>query len=330
MKVLILADLEGVSGVGDYRVLIPAGPIYQKACANLTKDINAAVRGLRKEGATEIDLVDSHSTVWPDRIGPRNIIKDELDSGIQRIMGGWDLLELTRSEEDTLRSYDAQVIVGEHAMAGTPDGFVSHTHSDNTALRINGQYIGEIEWHTWLMGYYGVPTIMVTGDAAAVREATTFFPEIEGVTVKTAKSRDKAKCVSTTKSWSLIEKASSRALRNLDKHRPHLPHSPVRLDLVFSTPGPARFGSYMPKARQIDERTISYIATNFREAIWAHMSLVMLGALHTFSDDFKKLWQLLPERSQKEFNDEYEKKIAKWVKEPSPFLISNPRKKHVR
>lgn len=63
MRVLILADLGGVSGAGDYRLLIPARPIYEEACENLTQDINAAVRGLRAAGATEIDIVDSHRTV---------------------------------------------------------------------------------------------------------------------------------------------------------------------------------------------------------------------------------------------------------------------------
>jgi len=62
VRVLILADLEGVSGAGDYRLLIPAGPTYKETCENLTRDIDAAVRGLRAAGATEIDVVDGHRT----------------------------------------------------------------------------------------------------------------------------------------------------------------------------------------------------------------------------------------------------------------------------
>lgn len=319
MKVLILADLEGVSGVGDYRLLIPAGPIYRKACENLTQDINAAVRGLRAAGATEIDVVDSHSTVWPTRTGPRNIIKDKIDPSIHSMMGGWDMLMLTRSKRDMLKTYNAQVIVGEHAMAGTPDGFTSHTHSDNTALRINGQYIGEIEWHTWLLGYYDAPTIMVTGDAAAIREAKTFFPEIEGVTVKTAKSRDKAECLPVDKARILIEETATKALKNLHKFKPAKLNAPIMMDIVFTTPEPAQFASYMPRSLHIDSRTVSYTAGDYLEAIWAHMSLVMLGAFHTFSKDFEKLWKLLPESAQKKFNDEYEQRVHKWMTESSLF-----------
>ena len=323
MKVLILADLEGVSGVGDYRLLIPAGPVYEKACENITQDINAVVRGLRAAGATEIDVVDSHSTVWPGRTGPRNIVKDKIDPSIRKMMGGWDMLMLTRSKRAILKSYNAQVIVGEHAMAGTPDGFVSHTHSDNTALKINGQLIGEIEWHTWLLGHYNVPTIMVTGDAAAVREAKIFFPEIEGVTVKTAKSRDKAECIPVDSARMLIEGTAKKALKGLDKSKIHKLSSPIKIEVIFTTPQPATFGSYMPRSTQIDNRTVSYMAEDYLEAIWAHMSLVMLGALHTSSQDIRKLWKLLPESHQKKFNNKYEQRVHKWIKDSS--LLPSPK-----
>jgi len=319
MKVLILDDLEGASGAGDYRLLIPAGPIYQTACENLTEDINAAVRGLRSAGAAEIDVVDSHSTVWPGRTGPRNIVKDKLDPCVGKTMSGWEMLMLTRGEQDMLRSYDAQVIVGEHAMAGTHDGFVSHTHSDNTALKINGQYIGEVEWHTWLLGYYGVPTIMVTGDAATIRETKAFFPEIEGVCVKTAKSRDSAQCLPTDESRVLIEATASKALKGLAMFEPRVPRSPIELDLIFTTPEPTKFASYMPGARQPDDTTVSFTARDFLEAVWAHMSLVMLGAIHSSSQDFDRLWTNLPQSARKEFNDEYEKRVHEWAGGHSPF-----------
>lgn len=319
MKVLILSDLEGVSSSGDYRLLIPAGPIYQQACQNLTEDINAVVRGLRAAGAAEIDLVDSHSTVWPTRTGPRNTVKDRIGPGIDRMMGGWDTLMLTRSQGDPLRSYDAQVIVGEHAMAGTPDGFASHTHSDNTALRINGQYIGEVAWHIWLLGYYGVPTIMVTGDAATIREARAFFPGIEGVAVKTATSRDHAECLPVSEARRLIQEAAARALSDLHRFAPCVPPSPIELDVIFTAPESARFSSYMPGASQVDDRTVSCTASDYLGAVWAHMSLVMLAALHVFGGDFEKLWKLSPEKARKQFNRDYEQRVDRWMQDPSPF-----------
>jgi D-amino peptidase len=319
MRVLILSDLEGVSGADDYRLLIPAGPVYQSACENLTEDINAAIRGLKAAGATEIDLVDSHSTVWPGRTGPRNLVKERIEPGIGKMLSGWDLLTMTLARRDTLRSYDAQVIIGEHAMAGTPDGFVSHTHSDNTALRINGQYIGEVEWHTWLLGHYGVPTIMVTGDRATIREARVFFPEIEAVSVKTATSRGRAECLPVAEARTLIESSASKALKRLDQFEAYVPRAPVQIDVIFTTPEPASFASYMPRAVQINDRTVSYTAADFLEAVWAHMSLVMLSALHTFSQDFEKLWKGLPQDARKEFNSEYEERVHKWAGGPSPL-----------
>ena len=236
------------------------------------------------------------------------------------------MLELTRSDPEALKSYDAQVIVGEHAMAGTSDGFVSQTHSDNTALRMNNQYVGEIEWQTWLLGHYDVPTIMVTGDAAAIRETKTFFPEIVGVIVKTAKSRGKAECLPPDEARKMIEEVATKALSNLRKFRPHRLCPPIKLDLIFDSSEPTRFGSYMPGAKQTDDRTVTYIAEDYPEAIWAHMSLVMLGTLHALTQDIGKLFELLPEKSRKKFNDETVEKISKWATEPSTFLSTEPPK----
>ena len=61
--------------------------------------------------------------------------------------------------------------MGQHAQEGTIDGFIAHTNSGFTALRVNGQPTGEIEQAGWLAGYFGVPLIFVSGDEAAVREA---------------------------------------------------------------------------------------------------------------------------------------------------------------
>jgi len=238
---------------------------------------------------------------------------------VGKIMSGWDLLMMTLEDDSMLRSYDAQVIVGEHAMAGTPDGFISHAHSDNTALRINGQYVGEVEWHTWLLGHYGVPTIMVTGDAATIREEKAFFPEIEGVCVKTAKWRDGAQCLPTDKARVAIERTASRVLRGLAMFEPHVPRSPIELDLISTTPEPAKFGSYMPGARQMADTTVSFTARDSLEAVWAHMSLVMRGAIHTSSQDSDRLWRNLPQNDRKALNDAYEEGVRKWAGETSPF-----------
>ena len=70
-------------------------------------------------------------------------------------------------------SFAGMVQVGAHAMMGTADGVLCHTQSSKTENRYwyNGVESGELAQCAAIAGGYGVPTIMVTGDEAACREA---------------------------------------------------------------------------------------------------------------------------------------------------------------
>ena len=61
MRVLIMADMEGVSGiVTRQQVNGSPDPMYQEGRRLYTEEINAAVRGAKAAGATEIVAVDCH------------------------------------------------------------------------------------------------------------------------------------------------------------------------------------------------------------------------------------------------------------------------------
>ena len=71
-------------------------------------------------------------------------------------------------------SFAGMVQLGAHAMMGTPDGVLCHTQSSKTENRYwyNGVESGELAQCAAIAGGYDVPTILVTGDEAACREAT--------------------------------------------------------------------------------------------------------------------------------------------------------------
>ena len=60
-----------------------------------------------------------------------------------------------------------------HAMAGTPDGVLSHTVSGQAwqNLKFNGTLVGETGINAALCGHWGCPVLLVTGDRATCREA---------------------------------------------------------------------------------------------------------------------------------------------------------------
>jgi hypothetical protein len=63
IKVLVLYDMEGVSGASSVRHTdFGAEPEYTEARKSLTADVNAAIAGLKAAGATEIVVVDGHGS----------------------------------------------------------------------------------------------------------------------------------------------------------------------------------------------------------------------------------------------------------------------------
>ena len=60
MRVLIMADMEGVSGIVVWEQVNGGAAMYEEGRRLYTEEINAAVRGAKAGGATEIVVVDCH------------------------------------------------------------------------------------------------------------------------------------------------------------------------------------------------------------------------------------------------------------------------------
>ena len=317
MKVLISSDLEGVSGVDDYRQIFHVYPdLYEKARLLLTEDLNAAIKGLRSAGATEIDVIDGHGGGLPPYA---NIVKEKIESGV-KVLAGFvvGVVGLCPSLNPVpLDSYDAHVIIGYHAMAGTLDGFLPHTANIMTAVRINGVYVGETEMSAYGAGVHNLPTILVTGDAALVREVKSLLPGIEGVIVKKALSRKKAECLPLDKARSLIQKAAFDCLSNLEKFKAFKPSLPIHLDVMFAAPEQARLAAAMPRSKLSSDRTVSYVAENYDEAMKAFWTALSLATGSQQPILIKILAEV--EGAKKVLDEWFKTRAGKWVNEPSPF-----------
>src|SRR5205823_10378732 len=60
MRVLIMTDMEGVSGIVVWDQVNGGAPMYEEGRRLYTEEINAAVRGAKGAGADEIVVVDCH------------------------------------------------------------------------------------------------------------------------------------------------------------------------------------------------------------------------------------------------------------------------------
>ena len=126
MRVLIMSDMEGVSGIVVWDQVNGGAPMYEEGRRLYTEEINAAVRGAKGAGATEIVVVDCHGAGkdWSFN----SLIPDHLDPACDFVSHHpWG-----RYTELFETGCDVALMVAMHAMAGTPDGVLCHTISTTT------------------------------------------------------------------------------------------------------------------------------------------------------------------------------------------------------
>lgn len=173
MKIYILTDQEGVAGVvNSVDYASPAGAYYEVGRRLLTAEVNAAITGALEGGATDIFVLDGH--------GSGSIDVEQLHPDVEVLAG-----RPIRFPFEFDASFDALMFVGQHAKSNTDGGHLSHTFSmDQDDLLLNGLSVGELGWYFQLAGYFGKPTIFVSGDQAVCDEARQLVDNVETVAVK--------------------------------------------------------------------------------------------------------------------------------------------------
>src|ERR671934_374815 len=123
MRVFIVSDMEGVAGISNWQQVSGGESLYEEGRKLYTQEINAAVRGARAGGATEVVVMDCHGAGkgWSFN----SLIPEDLDPACEFVVQD-EWTEYTGFLEE---GCDAALFVGMHAMAGAPDGVMSHTVS---------------------------------------------------------------------------------------------------------------------------------------------------------------------------------------------------------
>ena len=218
MKIYILTDIEGVSGVVEWEHGNPAGRYYERSKRLLTEEINAAICGALQAGADEVVVWDGH--------GPGGIDPELLHPAARLLLGRGVPKGLGLDD-----SFDAMFVVGQHAMNHTPSADLCHTYSSKGISRmlLNGQPIGELGMRINLAGYFGVPAALVTGDDKVGAEAKAMLPDVETVAVKISTGRESALCLHPTKAREAIRAGAVRAIQRLSTFKPYLLPGPYEL-----------------------------------------------------------------------------------------------------
>lgn len=233
MKVYIMTDLEGVAGIigfDDYGA--PSGRYYEVGRELTTFETNAAIEGLLEAGATEILVVDGHG--W-------GAINPWLLHPAAKLLAGRPMGYPFSCD----RSFDAAIIVGQHAKSNADGGHLSHTGAfEIEDLTINGLSVGEMACNMLFCAYFGVPTVMLSGDVAGCEEAKSLVSNIEVAAVKEGWKRGSASGLTgdqnkffngaathlhPTKARSLIKEAARKGLERRDEVKPFWLEPPYEL-----------------------------------------------------------------------------------------------------
>src|SRR5512136_734990 len=119
MKILIAADMEGVTGVVHWDHVSPSHGEYPRFRRLMTGDVNAAIRGAFEAGADEVLVTDGHDN-------GRNILIEELDPRAHLHSGHLSPFSFVEGIQDGV---DGVLLVGYHARIGAFASTLDHTWS---------------------------------------------------------------------------------------------------------------------------------------------------------------------------------------------------------
>ncbi len=264
MKIAVMTDLEGVSGVVSFEDQAEAtGKYYEQAQRLLTGEVNAAIEAMVAEGVCDIVVIDGH--------GAGGICFEDLHP-TGRLYHGRPFA-FNVFQQEYLATFDATIMIGQHAMAGVERGNLNHTQCSKSIeyYKLNGKPIGEIAQWALCAGAYNVPMIFLSGDEAACAEAQDLIPNIVTAAVKTGLSRTAAISCSIAESHRRIREGLKHAL---ERHRktPMLPlkwKGPFILEKRFFHSGNVEGWASNPQARIIDPLTLQLHSDNILDIIYA-------------------------------------------------------------
>lgn len=273
MKILIAADMEGITGVVHWDQVDPNHIEYPRFRKLMTADVNAAIRGAFAGGATSVAVTDGHNN-------GRNILIEELDSRATLNSGSPSRLSMVKGVDEDVNGV---MYVGYHGRMGAVNAILDHTWSDErvSGLWINDRAFGEAGLNGAVCGHFDVPIIMASGDQTLCAEVQEFFgDEIETAQVKKAASRMSAECLPPAVTSNLIEEAAKRAvinLRNAKAPKPFKVSKPIKMTLEFEQSDMADRAALMPDAKRTTDRRVEYSADDMITIYLAFRTLLALA-----------------------------------------------------
>lgn len=274
MKVYLSVDMEGIGGISHADPTTRGDAGYPAAVALMVGEANAAVDGAFTGGATEVVVNDSHGQMFnltPEAMDPRAIL-----------VQGQKPFSMIQGARDA--GFGVALFVGYHTRAGHPIGTISHTYSyAPTLTTLQDRPVGEAGINAVVLGAWGVPVGMVSGDDALAEETEAWLPWAERVVVKAVVSRRAAASVHPSVARERVRAGAERAVRRALAGELRLLDvgSPVRLQADYRNAGEADYAALVPGAERIGDRGVRIVAEDAVTAYRAFLAGIRLASLVT-------------------------------------------------
>jgi D-amino peptidase len=253
MKILIAADMEGITGVTRWEETDPAHPDYARFRKIMTDEVNQAIMGAAEGGADEIMVADGHDS-------GTNILIEDLDKRVKLNSGNASHFAMMQGID---KETQGVIFIGYHARAGSMEAVLAHTWSSGriSEVRLNDVIVGEYGLNAALAGHFGVPVIMVSGDQTTCSQVEDLLGPMETVVVKRSSGYFSAECLPPSVTLPLIRVAASHAVRRqiLEKTRkPYLIKTPVTVAVEFLQPQSADRVERLPYIKRLSSRQVMF------------------------------------------------------------------------
>lgn len=266
LKVFISVDMEGVTGVVDPDDVSRTGKDYDYFREIMTREVNAAIEGAEAAGATEILVRDGHGTAL-------NLLPEMLDRRA-RFVRGWSGGPLSMMEGIDA-TFDAVVFIGYHAKAGTADGVLAHTNSNDVEdLSVDGVSLPEAGLNALTAGYYKVPVVFLSGDKTICEQARNLLAPIETVAVKEGIG-SAAISLQPAVARDRIKAGVESALHNLKAFKPYRLAAPYTLVLRLHKEPMVWQGALYPGVRRTGNWELTYVAKDVPDLLLAYQRMRM-------------------------------------------------------
>src|SRR3989338_3350568 len=273
MKILISADLEGVSGVVHPDQIYPDGVFYKETLQKWAQELNAVVGGLKEAGADLIVINDAHNHM-------RNLNNAMVPNAT--VISGWQKPFSMLATVD--EGYDACFFIGYHAMAGSKST-LSHTYRPRIIKQVflNKVSVGEVGLNAALAGFYNVPLAFISGDEEVCMEAQTLIGnQIVAVQTKRGLSRYSAISYPFEITLRNLKAGAIKAVKEKDKWKAYKITSPCTISVVFSEPNHADACELIPNVKRVTDNQVEFTSQLYPSVFKCFLAM---GALAASRDD---------------------------------------------